>query len=249
VNPFQSGGQQPSAGKIAEPALSQKYPKHRRYLGKQVIIVLIVLPLVSYLLATLNLYTTVYPTADSEGERLISFIDDGLSLAIFILLLLSWLLKWHRVVRVVTLVNLVFVTIGLGLSDVMLVLSITEYKGSQGGSQLLGDAAAIWGLNIIVFAIWYWFTDGGGPLKREAGETRQTDFVFPQQASEFEGYPNWKPRFLDYFFLAFNHNMAFSPTDTLILSQRAKLLVMLQTTFALLTFAIALARAIGVVGS
>ncbi len=248
MNPFQSGGQQPSAGKIAEPDLSQKYPKHRRYLGQQVIIVLIVLPLVSYFLTTLNLWYIIDPAADSGDEGLVNLIDNGLALAIFILLLLSWLLKWHRVMRVVTLVNLVFATIELGVCDVVLVGSISLYKGGQGGSQLLGDAAAIWGLNIIVFAIWYWFIDRGGPQKRQAGETRQADFVFPQQASEFEGYPNWKPRFLDYFFLAFNHNMAFSPTDTLILSRRAKLLVMLQTTFALLTFAIALARAIGVVG-
>lgn len=246
--------QQSFAGQVVEPHLSQKRPKSRGHLVLQVLIVLIALPLISYLLTNLNLWSILDktlgqdPAANSGDEGLLDLITDGLAWAMLILLLLSLLLKWYRVMRVITLINLVYATIALGVCDVLLVASISQYKGSAGGLQLLGDAAAIWGINIIVFTIWYWFIDGGGPQKRLAGEMRQADLIFPQQASEFEGYTNWKPGLLDYLFLAFNHNMAFSPTDTLILSRRAKILMMLQTTFALLTFAVALSRAIGIVG-
>ena len=101
---------------------------------------------------------------------------------------------------------------------------------------------------MLVFAIWYWRLDAGGPHAREkrGGHTAGA-FFFPQM---MDGVPiehpeNWMPRFVDYLFLAFNTSTAFSPTDTAILSRWAKALCMLQSLIALSIIAILASRAVG----
>jgi uncharacterized membrane protein len=107
---------------------------------------------------------------------------------------------------------------------------------------LLRDAALIWIINVVTFALWYWEIDGGGPLMRKVRPHEAKDFLFPQQAwGEAE---TWSPRFLDYLFLAFNHSTAFSPTDTAVLSRRAKVLVMIQASLSLMAIAVLIAKAI-----
>ena len=115
-------------------------------------------------------------------------------------------------------------------------------------ASLLGSAATLWVTNVLVFAIWYWRLDAGGPHEREkrGGHTAGA-FFFPQM---MDGVPmehpeNWMPRFIDYVFLAFNTSTAFSPTDTAILSRWAKALCMLQSLISLSIIAILASRAVG----
>ncbi len=109
---------------------------------------------------------------------------------------------------------------------------------------LLRDAALIWLVNTLTFALWYWELDAGGPSQRiHHGYTSQ-DFVFPQVAALASDRPPWCPHFVDYLFLAFNTSTAFSPTDTLVLSRRAKLLMMIQALISLVVLAVIAARAI-----
>jgi len=109
---------------------------------------------------------------------------------------------------------------------------------------LLRDAALVWIVNVLTFSLWYWEIDGGGPSRRHAEGYRSEDFVFPQSSLEqLSGVP-WIPHYVDYLFLAFNASTAFSPTDTLVLSVRAKLLMMIQSLISLVVLAIIAARAI-----
>jgi uncharacterized membrane protein len=86
--------------------------------------------------------------------------------------------------------------------------------------------------------------DGGGPVERHRDAYRCTDFVFPQfQQDDAAIRAAWHPEFVDYLFLAFSTSTAFSPTDTLILSRRVKLLMMAQSLISLVVVAVLIARA------
>ncbi len=139
-------------------------------------------------------------------------------------------------------------TLAVAASATLLVVRLTQ--GATQALDLLRDAALIWATNIVVFALWYWTIDGGGPAKRHPGKHASTDFAFPQQQQDDDGMvEGWSPGFLDYLFLAFNTSTAFSPTDTLVLSRPAKVLLMIQSTISLLVVAVLAARAINTIGS
>jgi len=112
-----------------------------------------------------------------------------------------------------------------------------------GGLPLLFAGVALWLSNAIVFGIWYWLVDRGGPEARE-NSTRPPELLFAQMTLGTE--PDWKPRFFDYIFVAFTTSTAFSPTDTLPLSRRMKALMMIQALISLVTIAMVAARAVNI---
>ena len=111
---------------------------------------------------------------------------------------------------------------------------------------LLGTGGAIYATNVVVFALWYWELDRGGPVARGQGQRAFPDFLFPQMQAGDLVDPNWEPTFPDYLYVSFTNVTAFSPTDTLPLSRWAKLLMMLQSTLALLLVILVIARAVNV---
>jgi len=115
-----------------------------------------------------------------------------------------------------------------------------------GGTTLLVDALNIWVTNVIVFALWFWNTDRGGPPTCGLVKRAHADFLFPQMTLPDRETREWLPGFVDYVFLAFTNATAFSPTDTLPLSQRAKLLMMAEAMISLLTIALVAARAVNI---
>jgi len=117
---------------------------------------------------------------------------------------------------------------------------------SETGTTLLIDAVIIWMINIIVFALWFWGLDGGGPAVRHAQGRPSFEFLFPQALLNPSDAARFSPGFVDYLFLAFTNATAFSPTDTMPLSQRAKLLMMAQAMISLLTIAFVAARAVNI---
>jgi uncharacterized membrane protein len=88
--------------------------------------------------------------------------------------------------------------------------------------------------NILIFSIWYWLIDPPGVEENPRDDT-PWDFLFPQRAGPLPHYEFWIPRYTDYIFLAFSTSFAFSPTDTLPLTRRAKLLMLLQSTISIIT--------------
>jgi uncharacterized membrane protein len=114
------------------------------------------------------------------------------------------------------------------------------------GATLLASAAGIWLTNVIVFALWYWELDRGGPDERLETGHRPPDFLFPQMSTPGCAAPNWSPMFLDYLYIAFTNATAFSPTDTLPLTRWAKVLMLIQSTASLLTVSLVAARAVNI---
>jgi len=138
-------------------------------------------------------------------------------------------------------------TLAVAASAVLLLVRLVQ--GQTQSLALLRDAALIWTANILTFALWYWNMDGGGPARRHPGRHASTDFAFPQQQQAEAGVvEGWSPTFLDYLFVAFNTATAFSPTDTLVLSRRAKVLLMTQSAISLLVVIVLAARAINTIG-
>jgi hypothetical protein len=137
----------------------------------------------------------------------------------------------------------------LALAEVLALASLIRHLSTiKQGGQLLLDAALIWTVNVLVFALSYWELDGGGPTQRGHGTFKPHAFLFPQQTQEGLN-AGWTPWFLDYLFQAFNTTTAFSPTDTMTLSRSAKALMMVQSIISLLTAVLVVARGVNIIGS
>jgi hypothetical protein len=130
-------------------------------------------------------------------------------------------------------------------SAVKLVLELLHGQAGDNPTVLLGTGAAIYLTNVIVFALWYWAFDRGGPLGRALGTGTVPDFLFPQMALP-ELFPGWRAEFGDYFYLAFTNATAFSPTDTMPTSRWAKMTMMLQSAISLVIAGLVIARVVNV---
>lgn len=113
-------------------------------------------------------------------------------------------------------------------------------------TQLLVTGGAIWLTNVIVFGLWYWGADRGGPADRAAGANPHPDFLFVQMQSPEFAPQDWEPTFLDYLYVAFTNATAFSPTDTMPLSRWAKLAMTAQSIISIVTVALVIARAVNI---
>jgi len=118
---------------------------------------------------------------------------------------------------------------------------------SESGTTLLLDALNIWFSNVIIFALWFWGLDRGGPTVGKSASATSSEFLFPQMTFNDAGRERpFTPGFVDYLFLSFTNATAFSPTDTAPLSQRMKLLMMFEASISLLTIALVAARAVNI---
>jgi len=140
----------------------------------------------------------------------------------------------------------IITTVALIFSLFLLINALPQHKESA--TELLRSAGLLWVTNILVFSLWYWRLDAGGPHSRDRRD-RHTEgsFLFPQM-TQYRGDASkgrWSPQFIDYLFIAFNTSTAFSPTDTPILSRWAKLLTMIQALISLVIVALLVSRAIG----
>jgi hypothetical protein len=176
-----------------------------------------------------------------------SWIPLAVTLVLSVPLTIATLRESHDVGRALAFVGLVTITVAVAASAAFLVRQLLEAPVE--GSYLLTGSGAIWAANLLTFAIWYWEIDGGGPSKRRRDGHVSTDFLFPQlQIGDGTSSGGWWPGFLDYMFVAFNTSTAFSPTDTLILSRRAKVLMMVQALISAVTVVVIAARAINTLG-
>jgi uncharacterized membrane protein len=147
--------------------------------------------------------------------------------------------------------------LSLGLVAVLVVANIVSlvllvrgvFVGSHlSASGLLLAGAALWIVNVGVFALIYWELDGGGPEARADGYLDYPDLVFPQQQQDQQGLApsDWKPTFPDYLFVSLTSATAFSPTDAMPYSKRAKLVMGVESILAFVIAAMLVARAINV---
>jgi uncharacterized membrane protein len=155
--------------------------------------------------------------------------------------------RWLRLERIVLLVFCVLMGIATLVSLTYLIYEMINRSAVLDGLQLLTSSIAVGGVNVLIFSLLYWQIDLGGPEARIHRNT-QPDWLFPQSGLP-EVMPNWRPTFIDYLFLSYNTATAFSPTDALPLTARAKLLMMLQSVISLVTILVVVSRAINIIGS
>jgi hypothetical protein len=141
-------------------------------------------------------------------------------------------------------------TIALIASVILLVRLLPSHK--EDPIRLLLSGAELWLTNVLVFALWYWRLDGGGPtVRHERQEFGSRSFLFPQMQLEksergrFE-CEGWRPRFVDYVFVAFTQSSTFGPTDAPLLARWAKVFAMVQIFISLSIVILLIARAVGV---
>ena len=149
---------------------------------------------------------------------------------------------WQRVASI----TLIAIVNASNVASLVLLVQ-TLLSGSQAaGQQLIFAAIQIWLTNVLVFALWYWELDRGGPSARRRTRHREPDFLFPQMSTPGAAPAGWAPGFVDYLYVAFTNATAFSPTDTLPLTPWAKILMLIQSLASLLTVALVAARAVNI---
>jgi uncharacterized membrane protein len=104
----------------------------------------------------------------------------------------------------------------------------------------------IWLTNFLIFALWYWELDRGGPGKRAAGHDEAPDFLFPQMTDDRIEPRDWRPQFIDYLYVSLTNAAAFSPTDTMPLTPMAKSIMGVQSLVSLVTIGLIVSRAVNI---
>jgi uncharacterized membrane protein len=150
-----------------------------------------------------------------------------------------------QAVRVASIVLIFLISLANATSAVLLVRLIIEGKASNAVA-LLASGAAIWATNVIVFGLWYWEFDRGGPVHRAHGTFQFTDLMFPQMTDPQLATPDWEPQFVDYLYLSFTNATAFSPTDVMPLARWAKLTMAVQSAVSLVLGVLVIARAVNI---
>ena len=180
------------------------------------------------------------PDTLTVGPSWLLLVIEGALILPFLIALTTQRQLPHGFIRAISLVLLGIITLALAIGIALLVYNLHN----ENGNFLLRSAAILWVLNILVFALWYFEIDGGGPLKRHLAGPQATDFLFPQHAPGSNS--GWMPHFIDYIFLAFNSSTALSPADTQPLTKKAKVLMMIQAVLSLAIIVFLAARAVNV---
>jgi hypothetical protein len=170
-------------------------------------------------------------------------------LAIVVVLLIPIVFSYHHghfnVARILTFAANGVITASMIASLGLLIQGLPKHLDSP--QTLLRSASSLWVTNVLVFALWYWKLDAGGPLGRDKAKGDfDSAFLFPQMLVRDEPEEYWSPQFIDYLFLAFNTSTAFSPTDTAVLSRWGKLGMMVQSLISLTIVALIAARAVNI---
>ena len=144
---------------------------------------------------------------------------------------------------------LVVVLANLGGLGLLIASLVTEGSSDLSGGQLLLSGAVLWLTNVIVFGLLYWSLDAGGPRARARRGRRRPDFWFPQDDNDRLTHTGWHPRLEDYTYVALTNGIAFSPTDAMPLTRRAKTLMGLDALISVGAVLLVAARAVNVLGS
>jgi hypothetical protein len=156
----------------------------------------------------------------------------------------------HERVHRLTQVFLSFVVLGnLGGLLLLVAALLTEKSSDLSGGQLLTSGAVVWLTNVIVFGLWFWTLDGGGPLRRASFGRATPDFLFPQDETRSRAGAGWYPRLEDYVYVALTNGIAFSATDTMPLTRSAKALMALESLISVVALLLVAARAVNVLGT
>jgi uncharacterized membrane protein len=132
------------------------------------------------------------------------------------------------------------------LSLYLLTHHLLHSKQPTNGRELVFSGLLIWLTNFLIFALWYWELDRGGPGKRAAGQDEAPDFLFPQMNDDRIEPLHWRPQFVDYLYVSLTNATAFSPTDTMPLSPMSKSVMGVQSVVSLVTLGLIISRAVNI---
>ncbi len=186
----------------------------------------------------------VLPSRLSVGPRWVEPV-------LLVLLLIPLSIRHHRRpdndqwVRYLGIVLSAIVTLTNFTSVALLVHHLLDARVTQ-GRQLVYSAVAIWATNIIVFGLWFWELDRGGPGVRAGEHPGLPDIQFPQMENPSLAPSDWRPEFLDYLYTAFANGISFAPADAMPMTHRAKALFAAESVVSLVTIAIVAARAVNI---
>jgi hypothetical protein len=167
------------------------------------------------------------------------------------LLVLLWWKRPHRGLMQMglrrTAALMLFGVISAANALLVFALIASLLRGQEtSGAELLLKAATVWSANVITFGLWYWGFDRGGPVRRIQPDPPLPDFQFPQAENPQLAPAGWQPSVIDYIYVSFTNAIAFSPTDAMPLSRRAKLLMLAESALSALTLLLVAARAVNI---
>jgi uncharacterized membrane protein len=168
-------------------------------------------------------------------------------LTLLVLASLAAIRPWGRLTRRRLVIGTIaLVSLANAASIILLVHVLINGATPASTSTLLRAAVHMWVVNVLLFALWYWQLDGGGPLSRPTAPPTERDFLFPQQTEPVYAESGWRPLFLDYLYVSFTNATAFSPTDTMPLTRWAKMLMLVQSAISLALAVMVVARAVNI---
>lgn len=168
----------------------------------------------------------------------------GIKVLVLVPIAVAWLTSRRKELRYALLVSLGLLTFELLASVLFLAITLAS-DTSRNAIGLIRDTILVAIINILIFSLWYWIIDAY-PLEPRQPTEQPNDFLFPQYSLSAPQFANWQPKYLDYLFLAFTTTTAFGPTDTLPLTHRAKMLMMLQAFLSLMIIVVLAGRALSV---
>ena len=178
------------------------------------------------------------------------YLVPGLETALLIALVVAnprRLNKRSRPLRLGGLTLIALVILTNGFSAGLLIIDLLQSRGpTTSAGELLSSAGDIYLTNIIAFGLLYWELDRGGPVARAHADIPHPDFMFPQMTNPDMAPPHWEPHITDYLYLSLTNATAFSPTDTMPMTAKAKFLMGLQSSIALITIGLAIARVVNI---
>jgi len=131
-------------------------------------------------------------------------------------------------------------------ASIILLIHLLVNGAQATAPTLLRAAVHMWVVNVLLFGLWYWQLDAGGPITRPTRDHTERDFLFPQQTERVFAESGWQPQFLDYLYVSFTNATAFSPTDAMPLSRWAKMLMLIQSAISLALAVMVVARAVNI---
>jgi hypothetical protein len=153
----------------------------------------------------------------------------------------------HSPVRRRIAIGLIGLVSAVNIVSLVLLSRLLLHGHKENGHQLILSGIVLWVTNVLLFGLWYYELDRGGPVERARGDSAIVDFLFPQMTDGAKfAPPNWKPRMTDYLYTSLTNATAFSPTDTMPLTAAAKWLMSLQSLASLVTVALVVARAVNI---
>ncbi len=154
----------------------------------------------------------------------------------------------HSMLRRQVAVGLIALVTAVNAFSLALLCHYLVAGHAENGRRLILSGAVLWATNVLLFGLWYFEIDRGGPAARISAKERYPDFLFVQMTDSAACHapPDWSPRLIDYLYVSFTNATAFSPTDTMPLTAQAKWLMSAQALASLITVGLVVARAVNI---